>query len=92
LRFTKAALLTFGIGLVLALVVVAAELDTLQRPASGVMALGLLAIPIGMIVDWRRATRAAPPATRRRGKGRTRRASPPARRRARSQKARGRNR
>jgi len=91
LRFTKAALLTFGIGLVLALVVVAAELNALQRLASGVMALGLVTIPIGMIVDWRRATRAARPMPRRRAKGRTRRV-PPARRRARPRRATGPNR
>jgi hypothetical protein len=80
LQFTKAALLIFGAGLALGLVVVAAELDGLQRLASAVMALGIVSIPIGMIVDWRLATRSARPPTRRRGKSRARRSSPARRR------------
>lgn len=83
MRFTKTALLTFGVGLVLALIVVVTELDGLQRVASALMALGIAAIPFGMIVDWRVATRAPRRTARRRGKARTRRASPAARRRTR---------
>ena len=66
--YTKIALLTFGIGLVLGLAVVVIEIDWLGRVASGLMALGLMAIPIGMIVDWRLATKigaAAAESTRR---------------------------
>jgi hypothetical protein len=55
--YTKIALLTFGAGLVLGLAVVVIEIDWLGRVASGVMALGLMTIPIGMIVDWRLATK-----------------------------------
>jgi hypothetical protein len=55
MRYTKIALLTFGAGLVLGLVVVVIELDWLDRVASSLMALGLIAIPLGMIVDWRLA-------------------------------------
>ena len=55
MRYTKIALLTFGAGLVLGLVVVVIELDWLDRVASSLMALGLMAIPLGMIVDWRLA-------------------------------------
>jgi len=91
MRYTKAALLTFGAGLVLALVVVATEVPGLERVASAAMALGIAAIPIGMAVDWRRATRGARP-SRHRGKPRTRRTIPAARRRARSRNPAGRGR
>jgi hypothetical protein len=60
MRYTKTALLVFGLGLLLGMVVVTAELKSLARVASGLMALGIAAIPIGMIVDWRRATRPGP--------------------------------
>jgi hypothetical protein len=84
MRYTKVALLTFGAGLVLALIVVAGEIDPMQRIASTAMALGIAAIPIGMAVDWRLATRAPRPAGRRRGKAGIRRGmSPPVRRRPR---------
>ena len=82
MRYTKIALLTFGAGLVLALAVVAAELDGLERLASAVMALGIATIPIGMAIDWRLATRAAARPPRRPAKPRTRRAAPNPRRRA----------
>jgi hypothetical protein len=57
MRYTKIALLTFGAGLILGLVVVVAEIDPLDRVASGLMALGLAAIPVGMAIDWRLATK-----------------------------------
>ena len=82
MRYTKTALLMFGAGLVLALVVIAAELDRFERVASAVMALGIAAIPIGMAVDWGLATRAATRPPRRPAKPRKRRAPPAARRRA----------
>ena len=59
MRYTKTALLAFGCGLVLGLAVIAGEIKSLQRVASGLMALGITSIPVGMLVDWRRATRAA---------------------------------
>jgi uncharacterized membrane protein len=71
--YTKTALLTFGAGLVLALIAVAADVHPMQRVASTVMALGIAAIPIGMAVDWRLATRAPQPTTRRRRKAGARR-------------------
>jgi len=86
MRYTKTALLMFGAGLVLALVVIAAELDRLERVASAAMALSIAAIPIGMAVDWRLATRAARAPPKRRGKPRARRAPATARRRARPRK------
>jgi len=82
MRYTKTALLMFGAGLVLALVVIAAELDRLERVASAAMALSIAAIPIGMAIDWRLATRAAARPARGRGKPRARRAPATARRRA----------
>jgi hypothetical protein len=86
MRYTKTALLMFGAGLVLALVVVAAELDGLERVASAVMALGIAAVPMGMAVDWRLATKAAGRLPRRRGKPPARRAPAAVRRRARPRK------
>ena len=80
MRYTKTALLMFGAGLVLALAVVAAELDGLERVASAVMALGIAAVPVGMAFDWRLATRAARRPAKRRGKPRARRAAPVTRR------------
>ena len=68
MRYTKAALLTFGAGIVLAMIVIATEIKPMQHIASTVMALGIAAIPVGMAVDWRLATRAPRPAGRRRGK------------------------
>ena len=64
MRYTKAALLVFGGGLLLGLAVVAGELKPLQRVASGLMALGIAAIPVGMIADWRRAVRGTTGASR----------------------------
>jgi hypothetical protein len=82
MRYTKTALLLFGAGLVLALVVIAAELDRFERVASAVMALGIVAVPVGMAIDWRLATRAAARPPRRPARPRTRRAPPATRRRA----------
>jgi hypothetical protein len=65
MRYTKTALLAFGCGLVLGLVVIAAEIKSLQRVSSGLMALGIAAIPVGMALDWRRAVRGATGAPRR---------------------------
>ena len=89
MRYTKTALLTFGAGLVLALVVVATETEGLARVASAAMALGIAAIPIGMAVDWRLATRVSRRPSGRPGKPRRRRTAP---RRARPRKPAGPNR
>jgi xanthosine utilization system XapX-like protein len=89
MRYTKIALLTFGAGLVLGLAVVVVEIDPLDRVASGLMALGLIGVPVGVIVDWRLATRVAPKPAKRRPKASTRRAGTaptPARRTARPRK------
>jgi hypothetical protein len=69
--YTKIALLTFGAGLALGLAVVVIEIDWLSRVASGLMALGLMTIPIGMIVDWRLATKSVRRPPRARGATRT---------------------
>jgi hypothetical protein len=86
MRYTKIALLTFGAGLVLGLVVVVIEIDWLDRAASGLMALGLMAVPLGMIVDWRLATKSARRPRKARGKTQERRAAPPPRRNPRPRK------
>jgi hypothetical protein len=56
LRYTKAALLIFGLGLLLGLVVVAGELPGFERIASGVMALAIVSLPVALIADGRGAT------------------------------------
>ncbi len=58
MRYTRRALLVFGAGLLFGLVIVVFEIKSLERVASAVMALGILALPIGMIVDWRRGAKA----------------------------------
>jgi xanthosine utilization system XapX-like protein len=73
MRYTKIALLTFGAGLVLGLIVVVVGIDLLDRVASGLMALGLIGIPVGMIVDWRLATKVERRPAKRRAKAPVRR-------------------
>jgi len=53
LRYTKAALLIFGLGLMLGLVVVAGELPGFERVASGVMALAIVSLPFALVADGR---------------------------------------
>jgi hypothetical protein len=81
MRYTKMALLAFGLGLVLGLVVIAAEIKALERFASGLMALGIAAIPFAIIADWWRAVRARFHNPRRRAKAPVGRTLPAARRR-----------
>jgi hypothetical protein len=75
MRYTKFGLLVFGFGLLLGLVVIAAEIQSLQRAASGLMAFGIAALPIAMIADWRRAAKVAQRIPRRPAKNSTGRAS-----------------
>lgn len=75
MRWTKIALLTFGAGLLLGLTVVVAEIGWLERPASFLMALAIAGLPLGMAVDWRRATKAPRPPAKKRAKSRPRRAA-----------------
>ena len=87
MRYTKIALLTFGAGLVLGLVIVTAELDRFDRLASGLMAAGLFGVPIGLTADWRRAAKAARQPPKRRAKtAPRRRPASPARRPRRTRK------
>ncbi|MBV8937277.1 MAG: hypothetical protein JO320_07975, partial [Alphaproteobacteria bacterium] len=58
-RYAKAGLLAFGFGLLLGLAALAAEVKPLERVASGLMAFGIAGIPLGMVADWWRATKAA---------------------------------
>jgi len=53
MRYTKMALLIFGLGLVSGLVVVAGEFARLERVASAVMALGLVLLPVALFADGR---------------------------------------
>jgi hypothetical protein len=80
MRSAKIALLIFGFGLVLGFVVVVAEVKALQRVASGAMALGIAAIPLGILADLRRAITARFGGATRRARAPARRVPPPARR------------
>ena len=51
MRYTKAALLIFGLGLVVGFVVVVGEFSEWERPAAAMMALGLVLIPVGLFAD-----------------------------------------
>ena len=51
MRYTKAALLVFGLGLVVGFVVVVGEFSEWERPAAAMMALGLGLIPVGLFAD-----------------------------------------
>ena len=53
LRYTKAALLIFGLGLVTGFVVVVGEFSEWEYLASGIMALGLVLLPLGLFADGR---------------------------------------
>src|SRR5215213_1574631 len=53
LRYTKAALLIFGLGLVTGLVVVVGEFSEWEYLASFVMALGLVLLPLALFADGR---------------------------------------
>jgi len=53
MRYTKAALSTFGLGLVLGFVVVVGEFARFERVASALMALGLVLLPAGLFADGR---------------------------------------
>jgi hypothetical protein len=79
MRYTKISLLIFGLGLVLGLVVVVAEIKAPARVASGAMAFGIVAIPIAILADLRRAMTGRFGGARRRAKAPARRV-PPARR------------
>jgi hypothetical protein len=51
MRYTKAALLLFGFGLVLGFVVVVGEFSRLERVASVLMALSLALLPAALFAD-----------------------------------------
>jgi hypothetical protein len=79
LRYSKWALLVFGAGLVLGLVVVSVRLPGFARLASLAMALGIAALPVAFVADWWRKAPAAP--TKRRRKSATGRRRAPSRQR-----------
>jgi hypothetical protein len=84
LRYTRYALLIFGLGVICGFVAVVGEISRLELPSSAVMALGLVLVPIGLFADghgfvllrWiaRRFPRQPPPKPR----ARTRAAKPAA--------------
>jgi hypothetical protein len=51
MRYTRIVLLTFGAGFALGLLVDVFEAGRLARVASGLMALGLLGLPLGIAAD-----------------------------------------
>jgi len=76
LRYSKSALLVFGAGLVLGLVVVSVRLPGFARAASLAMALGIAALPVALIADWWRKAPTAPAKRRRKSAGKRRTATP----------------
>jgi hypothetical protein len=75
MRCTNFALLTFGGGVLLGLTVVVGEIDALARIASLLMALGIVALPIGAIIDWLRKVKSRRPAPGRSRRAKTRAAA-----------------
>jgi hypothetical protein len=53
LRYTKAALLVFGLGLTVGFVVVVGEFPEWERTAAAIMALGLVSLPVTLFADGR---------------------------------------
>ena len=53
MRYTKASLAIFGLGLVLGFVIVVGEFARAERVASAVMALGLVLLPVALFADGR---------------------------------------
>jgi hypothetical protein len=51
LRYTRYALLVFGLGLISGFVAVVGEIPRLELPSSAAMALGLVAVPVGLFAD-----------------------------------------
>jgi hypothetical protein len=51
MRYTKIALLIFGLGMIAGLVIVAGEFPAWERAASAVMALGLVLVPLALFAD-----------------------------------------
>jgi hypothetical protein len=51
MRYAKASLLVFGLGLMVGFVVVVGEFSEWERPAAAIMALGLVLIPVGLFAD-----------------------------------------
>jgi hypothetical protein len=51
MRYTKAALLVFGLGLIAGFVIVVGEFSEWERLAAAVMALGLVMLPVGLFAD-----------------------------------------
>lgn len=78
MRYTKSALLLFGFGLLLGLAIVSADLLRWGWTASTAMALGLVLIPVGAVLDVRRRAK--------RGNGRAVSRKRPARRTTRRNK------
>jgi hypothetical protein len=52
-RYSKAALLIFGAGLMVGLLAVVGEVAWLGRAASGLMVLGIVVLPIAVVADVR---------------------------------------
>ena len=53
MRYTKLALLIFGLGLVSGFIIVVGEFAGFERVAAAVMALGLVLLPVALFADGR---------------------------------------
>ena len=91
MRYSKRALLLFGAGLLLGLILVSANLDGIALVGSLAMATGLLLLPAALVADWwsHRPWRKPPSKSRKRPAGRRQptaatKSSPPRKRGSRS--------
>src|SRR5438552_17919074 len=55
MRYTKRALLVFGLGLIVGFALIVAEVPSFGLIGSAIMALGLVGLPIALVADWRTA-------------------------------------
>jgi hypothetical protein len=76
MRYTRYALLLFGAGMLLGLVVVAAKLPYLARVSSGAMAAGIVLLPIAVIADLRRRAPRPRPKAKAKPKAKTKTRTP----------------
>jgi hypothetical protein len=75
MRYSRYALLLFGAGMLLGLVVVSAKLPGLERVASLAMAGGIVLLPVATVADWRRRVPRPRPKARAKTKSRSRKPS-----------------
>jgi len=53
MRYTKIALLVFGLGLIIGFALIVAEVPSFGLIGSAIMALGLVGLPVALVADGR---------------------------------------